>query len=324
MSVGRTPSSVPPANELDSPRENVARAQQAFIASASVSINSEWVELSSGSRIHYLEAGVSEPVIMLHGSGNSSSDWVPLMEQPIGRTYVAVDRPGYGLSDDIDFDPRHVRESSVEFLSELLDALGLQAADVIGSSGGSVIALWLAMDRPDRVKSLSLLGATPMLPGTVVPLPLRLMASSFGAFLSRMMPSPSPESVVKMMGVMGEAESIARYPELIDVYVAAGADSIKAEASGRELNAMIRGLRGYRPDLVFTDDELRQVSQPAILVWGDRDPIGSLKTASHVADLLADSELHVVAAGHAPWWGDPQNVAQLLSDFYRRLEGSSG
>lgn len=323
MSLSRNPSSVSPGNGVGGPREKVASAQHALISAASVEIHSEWAELHRGPRIHYLTAGSGEPAVLLHGSGNSSSDWVPLMEQPIGRTYLAVDRPGYGLSDDIDFEPRHIRTASVEFLSGLLDALGLEAADVIGSSGGSVIALWMAMDRPDRVKSLSLLGATPMLPGTVVPLPLRLMASSFGPLLSRLMPAPSPASVVKMMGVMGEAESISRYPELIDVYVAAGADNIKAEASGRELNAMIRGLRGFRPDLVFTDDELRKVSQPTIFVWGDRDPVGSLKTAGHAADLLPDSELHVVAAGHAPWWGDPQHVAQLLSDFYRRLDRSS-
>lgn len=85
---------------------------------------------------------------------------------------------------------------------------------------------------------------------------------------------------------------------------------------------MIRGMRGFRPDLVFQENELRAVLQPTALVWGDHDPVGDLEAARLVADLLPDAELHVVAAGHAPWWGEPELAAQFLADFYRRLDGA--
>ncbi len=319
MSAGRAESSAS-SRDQSGPRGSIAAAQDEWISSASVEIRSDWIELNGGTRIHYLSAGSGDPLILLHGSGNSSSDWVPLMEQPIGRTYVAVDRPGYGLSDPVRYAPGRVRGAAVDFLTGLLDGLGLVSADLVGSSGGSVNALWMAMDAPDRVRALALLGATPLLPGTRVPFPLRLMASPIGSMLSRLMPDPSPETVVKMMGVMGESDSITRYPQLIDLYVKAGADEISAEASRRELTAMIRGLRGFRPELLFGDKELKRISQPTILIWGDRDPVGDTHAAERVAALLHDCELHLVPTGHAPWWGRPEQIAGLLEEFYRGRE----
>lgn len=298
------------------PRAAVRGAQQALTSSASVEIRSRWVEVAGRSKVHYLESGSGEPLVLLHGSGNSSADWVPLIEQPIDRRALAVDRPGFGLSDVVEFDPSRVREVSVSFIDSLLDALALEAVDIVGSSGGSVIALWMAIDRPHRVKSLALMGATPLLPGTRAPLPLRLMTSLVAPLLSRFMPDPSPRSVIKMMGTMGEGESMIRYPRLLDVYVAAASDRMAGEASSRELGALIRGLRGFRPELVFGDEDLRKVSQPTIMVWGDRDPVGGLDSARHAARLLPDSELHVLSAGHVPWWAEPAEVARLLGAFY--------
>ncbi len=315
----RNPESAAFQRGVPGPKAATAAAQEALVSSASVEIRSDWVELPGGSRVHYLNSGSGEPLILLHGSGNSSADWVPLMEQQIGRRYFAVDRPGYGLSEAFDFEPGRIRPASVDFIAALLDAMDIEAADFISSSGGSVMALWMALDRPERVKSLALMGATPLLPGTRVPLPLRLMTSFVGPLLSRAMPDPSPQSVVKMMGVMGEEESIVRYPSLIDVYVASGSDLTAAEASGRELAALIRGFRGFRPELSFRNEDLQQVLQPTILVWGDHDPVGGLDSARLVDRLLPHSELYVLPAGHVPWWGDPEQVARLLGGFYARL-----
>lgn len=318
MSATQGEASALPAPGTD-PRVEVAKAQERWISAAPVDIRSDWVELGDGSRVHYLSAGSGEPLIMLHGSGNSSSDWVPLMAHSVGRTYVAVDRPGFGLSDPVDFEPARIREASVGFVSGFLDAMGITSVDLAGNSGGSVMALWTALDRPERVKSLALLGATPLLPGTTVPFPLRVMTSRLGPMASRLLPNPSPKSVIKMMGAMGEARSVAKYPKLVDVFVAAAFDVVAAEASGREMAAMVRGLMGFRPEVLFRDEDLVDVRQPTMLIWGDRDPVGDVEVARRLAGLLSDSELHVVSAGHAPWWGEPELAANVLADFYARL-----
>lgn len=81
----------------------------------------------------------------------------------------------------------------------ILDALGLQSADLVGSSVGNVWALLTALDQPDqpdRVRRLALVGATPLLPGTSAPTPFRLGATpGVAGLLDRLMPETSPDLV---------------------------------------------------------------------------------------------------------------------------------
>jgi pimeloyl-ACP methyl ester carboxylesterase len=136
-----------------------------------------------------------------------------------------------------------------------------------------------------------------------------------GSMLGKMMPNPSPESLTKMMDMMGEGDTIGRYPRLLDVFVAASSDPIAGEASQSEMNAMIRGLAGFRPQFRFTEQDLERVHQPVLLIWGDHDPIGNLTAAEQVRDALPNATLKVVPTGHAPWWGQPDHTAHLINRF---------
>lgn len=297
-------------------REAVAKAQEALVAETGAEIRSSWIESDTGTMIHALEAGEGEPLILLHGSANSAADWVPLMKVPLNRRLIVVDRPGFGLTDPVEYHRDELRRTAVTIVTGLLDALGVDRADIVGSSGGSVWALWTALDQPHRVRRLALLGATPLMPGTTAPIPLRLMATPVvGKLLGRLMPAPSPESVTRMMGMMGEGETVGRYPKLIDVHVAAGSDPIASEAAERELKALIRGLTGFRSRYVFTEQELSEVEQPTLLIWGDHDPIGDLDAARRVTDAIPHAELTVLSTGHAPWWGEPDRCASLIAEF---------
>jgi pimeloyl-ACP methyl ester carboxylesterase len=303
-------------NAMSPEREAVAKAQEALVAETGAEIRSSWIETDGGMMIHTLEAGEGEPLILLHGSGNSAADWIPLMRVPWTRRLIAVDRPGFGLSDPVEYHRDELRKTAVSVVTGLLDALELERADIVGSSGGSVWALWTALDQPHRVRRLALLGATPLLPGTSAPIPLRLMATPVvGTLLGRLMPAPSPESVTKMMGMMGEGETVGRYPKLIDVHVAAGSDPIASETAERELNALIRGLTGFRSRYVFTAGELSGIEHPTLLIWGDHDPIGGLDAARRATDAIPHAELTVLSTGHAPWWGEPDRSATLITEF---------
>lgn len=297
-------------------RGAVAVVQDALVAGSRGAIRSYWIETDEGTMIHALEAGEGEPVILLHGSGNSAADWVPLMEVPFNRRLIAIDRPGFGLSDPMGYSRDELRTTAVTTVARILDALGLDRADIVGSSGGSVWALWAALDQPHRVRRLTLLGATPLLPGTTAPIPLRLMATPVvGNLLSRLLPAPSPKSVTKMMAIMGEGDTVVRYPKLIDVHVAAGSDPVASRAADRELKALIRGLTGFRKSYVFADEELSRIEHPTLLIWGDHDPIGDLDAARRVADTIPNAQLAILSAGHAPWWGEPDRSASLIREF---------
>ncbi len=133
--------------------------------------------------------------------------------------------------------------------------------------------------------------------------------------LGRILPDPSPDTVIKMMGGMGEGDTIGRYPRLVDVFVAAGSDPIAGEASQSELSVIIRGLPGFRKAYLFTEEDLSQVSHPLLLIWGDQDPIGGVDAARQAETAFPNAQLHVLPTGHAPWWGEPDRTATQITRF---------
>ena len=56
-----------------------------------------------------LEAGDGPPVVLVHGSGMSGSTWAPLMPYLPANRLIAVDLPGFGLSDPFDYSGRSLR-----------------------------------------------------------------------------------------------------------------------------------------------------------------------------------------------------------------------
>jgi pimeloyl-ACP methyl ester carboxylesterase len=59
---------------------------------------------------------------------------------------------------------------------------------------------------------------------------------------------------------------------------------------------------------------------PTLLIWGDNDPVGSVGVAESTARLIPMAQLEVLAAGHVPYLGHPEQAARLLSRFVRREE----
>jgi pimeloyl-ACP methyl ester carboxylesterase len=106
---------------------------------AGASVRSRYVE-AAGDRVHLLEKGAGPPVI-LHGTGNSAGFFLPLLNELEGVRAMAIDLPGVGLSDPIDLPRKRYRVTAVAWLDSLLDALELDAAAMLGHSGGGVWAL---------------------------------------------------------------------------------------------------------------------------------------------------------------------------------------
>ena len=274
------------------------------------------IDARRGRRVHVIEAGVGAPVVFLHGSGTSSLSALSLLEHLAGVRMIAVDRPGYGLSDPVDVPRERFREAAVEFVDETVDELGLESFALAGGSMGGTWALWYALARPDRVRRLALLGSAPLLPGTRAPAPLRLMAAPVVGDLLPRLVKPNAKMVVRMMSSVGEGETIVRHPDLIDAMVAAGRDPIAPATDVAELRAILTPL-GFRRSLRVQPSELQHLTVPTLLIWGDHDPVGPVDAAQAVESLIPDAQLDVVAAGHAVWLGDPKRISGLLCAFVR-------
>jgi len=106
--------------------------------------------------IHVREAGAGPPLVLLHGGWGWEA--YPFDVAALARTHrvVAPDRTGYGRSGRLAALPRDFHRLMAEETLLLLDALGIGAAALWGHSDGAVIAAWVALLAPGRVRALVL------------------------------------------------------------------------------------------------------------------------------------------------------------------------
>lgn len=124
-----------------------------------------------------IESGSGRPVLFVHGGGGIANHWFPLMAHLDGYRLIAVDRPGCGLTDGFDYSRTDsLRQHAVTFLARVADTAGFPTVDVVANSMGALWSLWLAADRPERVRSLSLLGCPALVAGTSAPLAMRIVS----------------------------------------------------------------------------------------------------------------------------------------------------
>lgn len=113
-----------------------------------------------GMRLHYLERGEGPPIVLLHGNGTMIEDWIAsgLMDKLSEKhRVIAFDRPGFGHSER----PRSriwTPTSQAALIAAALEELKVERPLVVGHSFGTLVALALALDHPERVSGLALLG----------------------------------------------------------------------------------------------------------------------------------------------------------------------
>jgi pimeloyl-ACP methyl ester carboxylesterase len=280
---------------------------------------SRFITRASGGRIHVIVAGDGPPVVHLHGNNTSSLSHVMLLDHLTTVRSYLVDRPGFGLSEPDDFARKGFRQGMVRFVDEVLDELELDSAVLVGASGGGTWATWYCLDRPQRARGLVMLGSVPSLPGSRIPLGVRLTATPvMGELLSHAV-RPSRRMLLRLLSSVGEGDTILRYPDLLDSLVDAARDPVATAANVVELRALVSPI-GRRSATRIRLDDLRRLTVPTLMIWGDRDPVVSVAAARAVAQLIPEARLEVLPGGHVPQLGNPDRVAQLLVEFARSTE----
>ncbi|WP_280829976.1 alpha/beta hydrolase [Mycobacterium sp. OTB74] len=143
----------------DEARAAYCKLYDAALATSTVPVTESDIETSFG-RTHMLNAGdpSNPPLVALHGSGISSTMWVPLLSTLAASHSVtmidAIGEPGKSLAAK----PLTDITQMVEWLDETLRAVGIQRPAIVAASRGTLIATHYAMDFPDRVDRLALVG----------------------------------------------------------------------------------------------------------------------------------------------------------------------
>ena len=122
----------------------------------------EFIDLS-GERIYYYAAGSrgsGEPVVLIHGFPASSHLWLDVVAKlPAGHRIVVVDLLGFGRSDS-PLDGDFTIAAHGERVIRLLDALRIDRACLAGHGTGGAIALWVALQSPERITRVALIGSS--------------------------------------------------------------------------------------------------------------------------------------------------------------------
>jgi pimeloyl-ACP methyl ester carboxylesterase len=136
--------------------------------------NTAFLTTRSG-RVHVLDVGSGDTILLLHGSGRSVADWQEGLADRLAAKHrvVGFDNYGVGLSDR-NHPFRYGNALWEEQAVDVLDALDIRRAVVVGHSAGGVVAACLAADHADRVRGAVFVGhgiavdpeqMLPLLPG---------------------------------------------------------------------------------------------------------------------------------------------------------------
>ena len=295
-------------------------AQAAALDHFGVEAASTYIEVPSlEGGAHVLVAGEGPPILMLNGIGTPAAMWAPLMAHLEGHALHAVDLPAYGLTDAPPEEPSDLRMHAVGFLENVLDGLGLGRPAFISNSLGSLWALWLAMDRPQRVGAMAHVGCPALAPGTSAPLPMRMLSTRVLGPLLMRLPPPSLKQVERL------SKMVRQYPippELAEAILATERMPGFERTFRSNLRALLR-LRGARPQSALTESQLSAVGQPSLLVFAGQDPMGSERAGRRMADALPDAELHISEGGHCPWLNEAERIAGWVNRFLERTASTS-
>ncbi len=191
----------------------------------------------------------------------------------------------------------------------VLDALDVDRAHVLGASLGGAVALRLAVDRPERIRTLVLSGSWARSD--------RALRGVLASWLWTVERASSIEDVLHL--VFGWTHSATSWN------AGAADDEIVRAAAGRdgEWPAFRRTAETLLRSALHHDvaDRLARVSAPALVTVGALDPLTPERHARELASLLPHGRLSVVAdAGHQPARDQPQAFAELLLPFLAEAE----
>ena len=273
-------------------------------------VRGEFIDLD-GARLYYYAAGTrgaGEPVVFLHGfptSGHLWTDVIPLM--PPGHRLVVLDLLGFGRSD-----PPHERSltlsSHAERVVALLDALGIEAACIVGHDLGGGVAQAMAIQSPSRVTRLALIDSVAFTgwPRRDVRLARALL---------RLTGRVAPNWLIAVLRAdleRGYADP-ARAVHSLDRFTRPFTTPDGRTAFMQHLRALdARETRALAP-------RLAEITAPTAVVWGAHDPILPPKLGKRLAAAIPGATLEVVpGARHFTPEDAPRPVADAIAALLRR------
>jgi len=248
-------------------------------------------EVKNKDKFKFVEEGEGESLVLLHGLFGALSNFETLIEY--FRQHYKVTVPILPL---FELDILHSTVGGIaKFVHRFLEARDLKNVHLLGNSLGGHVALVHVLKHPERIKSLILTGSSGLFENG--------MGDSY--------PKRGDYEYIKTKTELTFYDPKTATKELVDEVYGIINNRIKAIKIISLAKSAIRNNLG---------EELNQIKQPTLLIWGNNDNITPPFVAREFNKLIPNSELQFIdKCGHAPMMEVPDEFNIILHKFLKKL-----
>jgi pimeloyl-ACP methyl ester carboxylesterase len=248
-------------------------------------------EIKEYKKFKYIEEGTGEPLVLLHGLFGALSNFRNLIEY--FRHHYKVVVPILPL---LEMDLLQTSVGGLaKFVNKFLEERDLKDIHLLGNSLGGHVGLVHILKHPERIKSLILTGSSGLFENG--------MGDSY--------PKRGDYEYIKKKTEFTFYDPAMATKELVDEVYSITNNRLKVIKIIYLAKSAIRNNLG---------EELNQIKQPTLLVWGNNDNITPPFVAKEFHKLIPNSELHFVdKCGHAPMMEVPDEFNAILHTFLKKL-----
>jgi 2-hydroxy-6-oxonona-2,4-dienedioate hydrolase len=273
---------------------------------------SKFVRVQEGEldfRLHYNDIGEgSEAIIMLHGSGPGASGWANFNRNidtfvDAGYRVIFMDCPGWSKSDPV-VSTGSRSNLNANALKGFVNALGLDRVHLVGNSMGGHTAVAFALDNPERVGKLVLMGGGTGGVSSFVPMPTEGIKLIGGVYRD-----PTLENIKKMMTVFVYDSS-----SLTDDLIQGRLDNMLKQRE--HLDNFVKSAEANPKQFPDFGHRLPEIKAQTLVIWGRNDRFVPMDTGLRLIAGIPNSELHVFnACGHWAQWEHAEKFNRMVLDF---------
>ncbi|WP_338408155.1 alpha/beta hydrolase [uncultured Flavobacterium sp.] len=261
--------------------------------------------------VHFRDEGNtldSLPIVLLHGTGSSLhtfDEWTVILKK--NRRIVRMDLPAFGLTGPFP-DKNYSIDHYVSFIEDFLASQGINRCILGGNSLGGQIAWRLTLKRPEIVAKLILIDAAGY-PKESTSEPIAFTIAKIPV-LNKILTFITPRFVAKASVKNVYAEDAKITEELVDRYFDL------ALRSGNRQALVDRMKVEYGSNYL---DQINQIQQPTLLLWGEKDSLITIASAYHFhRDLPNDTLVIIKNSGHVPMEESPKESLTPVLSFIQK------
>jgi 2-hydroxy-6-oxonona-2,4-dienedioate hydrolase len=248
-------------------------------------------EIKQEDKFKFLEEGEGEPLVLLHGLFGELSNFTSLIEY--FRKHYKVIVPMLPL---FELDLLHTSVGGLEkYVHKFIEFKNYKNIHLLGNSLGGHVALLHVLKHPERIKSIILTGSSGL----------------FESGMGDTYPKRGDYEYIKNKTALTFYNPETATKELVDEVYEVVNTRIKAIKIIALAKSAIRNNLG---------EELNQIKQPTLLIWGNNDAITPPFVGREFQRLIPNSELHFIdKCGHAPMMEVPDEFNRILHKFLTKL-----